>query len=173
MPDSPTTVNNPQPQHGPNGPQPVEQQVRAVLDALAQRPKRDAQTGRFVEGTPAAMKTGEGSGVFWCEVAEAKRELMASVLADLAVDANTPATLVGVIEAYAEARLLRTAMFLRLGDQGGPVTTKGKTRALFKSYLAALDRETRLAQVLGLVRRQKHIDPLDAVRAAVVEANSE
>ena len=46
-------------------------------------------------------------------------------------------------------------MFLRLADVGGPITTKGRQRALYTAYLGALDRETKLAQVLGLERKAK------------------
>ena len=84
---------------------------------------------------------------------------------DLGVDGDTATTLRGLIDAYAEARLFRTAMFLRLIDMGGPLTTKGSARALYRSYLSALDRETKLAQVLGLERRAKRVRTLAEVMA--------
>jgi hypothetical protein len=46
-------------------------------------------------------------------------------------------------------------MFARMVEMGGPVTGKGKTRAMFTTYLAALDRERRLALDLGLERRTR------------------
>ena len=48
-------------------------------------------------------------------------------------------------------------MFVRLAEQGGPVTGKGKTRALFNTYLSALDREVKLALALGLRRRTARV----------------
>ncbi len=52
-------------------------------------------------------------------------------------------------------------MFARMVEMGGPVTTKGKTRALFTSYCAALDRETRLALALGLERKAKPVQSIE------------
>ena len=104
------------------------------------------------------------SETFWQEVAAAKRELAERVLTDLGADDGAAAeTLLGVADGYAETRILRHALFLRLVELGGPVTTKGKARALFSSYLSALDRETRLAQVLGLERKAKAITLADAI----------
>lgn len=145
--------------------------VRDALSALAQQPARDPVTKRFVAGTLASGTTLARSEQFWSAVEPAKRELVAHVRTDLAVDDSTVETLLGLIDAYVEVRLFRTSMFLRLVDQGGPITTKGKARALYRAYLDALDRETKLAQVLGLERKSKPVNPLDAVRAAVVEAN--
>src|SRR5687767_12760296 len=121
--------------------------VRAALEQITSRPDRDDATGRFIAGAQPHAKTFERSEAFWSAVAPAKRELVERIHSDLAVDGSTATTLVGLIDAYVEARLFRTAMFIRLGDLGGPVTTKGKSRALYSAYLAALDRETRLAQV--------------------------
>lgn len=136
--------------------------VRDVLSALAQQPARDA-AGHFVAGTLAGGTTLERSEQFWSAVEPVKRELVAHVRTDLAVDAGTTEPLIGLIDAYAEVRLFRTSMFLRLVDLGGPITTKGKARALYRAYLAALDRETKLAQVLGLERRAKPVSSLEDV----------
>jgi hypothetical protein len=157
-------------ERGPNG-SGVSEQVRNAHAALAQAPARDPVTKRFVGPNVAAGTTLERSAAFWSAVEPAKRELVERVRGDLAVDASTVEMLLGLIDAYAEVRLFRTSMFLRLVDQGGPITTKGKARALYRAYLDALDRETKLAQVLGLERRSKPTNPIDAVRAAVVEAN--
>lgn len=137
-------------QRSENGP---EHGTRAALDQLAARPDRDPETGRFVEGNTAAGRTLARSDAFWKAVGAAKRELVDRLRSDLAVNGDGAATLEGLIDGYAEARLLRHSMFVRLAEQGGPVTGKGKTRALFNTYLAALDRETRLALALGLERR--------------------
>jgi hypothetical protein len=147
--------------------------VRDALSALVQQPERDPVTQRFVGPGPnvAAGKTLARSTQYWNAVEPLKRELVERVRADLAVDSSSVETLLGLIDGYVEARLFRTSMFLRLVDQGGPITNKGKARALYSAYLNALDRETKLAQVLGLERKSKPVNPLDAVRAAVVEAN--
>ncbi|MBZ0112745.1 MAG: hypothetical protein K8J08_09800 [Thermoanaerobaculia bacterium] len=67
----------------------------------------------------------------------------------------------GLVDAYSEARLLRVTMFARLTELGGPVTAKGRTRALYTAYCSALDRELKLARTLGLDRRQKAVESLD------------
>jgi len=92
---------------------------------------------------------------YWSEVQPLKRELAERVSTALGIDAGTPETFLGLIDAYAEARLFRQTMFHRLAEVGGAVTAKGRTRALYTAYLSALDRETKLAITLGLERRQK------------------
>ena len=50
-----------------------------------------------------------------------------------------------------------------LVELGGPITTKGKARALYSAYLGALDRETRLALALGMDRRARQVPSLAEV----------
>lgn len=147
-------------------------EVRATLREIDSRPDRD-DAGRFLPGNSAASKGLDRSSVFWSEVSAARAELVERLHADLAVDDGaTAATLEGLTSAYAETRLLRHAMFARLVDLGGPVTSKGKARALLSSYFSAVDRERRLALDLGLSRRSKSAsDPLDALEQAVADAN--
>ena len=116
-----------------------------------------------VKGNTAAGQTLARSEAFWSAVREAKRELLERLRSDLAVDDDAATTLEGLVDGYAEARLLRSAMFLRLVELGGPVTTKGKARALFSTYLQALDRETRLALALGMDRRTRQVPTLEQV----------
>ncbi len=129
----------------------VETFVREALEALGTQPTRDEKTGQFIAGTLAAGKTLERSEVFWSAVADAKRELLESVRRD-APDSDAPETLRGLQEAYSEARLFRSAMFVRLVEQGGPITGKGKMRALYTAYLGALDREVTRASWSGVSR---------------------
>jgi hypothetical protein len=126
-----------------------------VRDAVEQLtgPDRPAQLN--------AAKTFERSEMFWTAISPAKRELVERVLRDRALtEHECTTTLGGVIEAYAEARLFRMSMFIRLteGDNPGPITGKGKTKALYLAYVQALDRETKLAQIIGLDRQSKQID---------------
>ena len=81
---------------------------------------------------------------------------------DLAIDnGDAAATMEGLLSAYAEARLLRHSMFVRMVELGGPITAKGKARALFGTYLKALDRERRLALDLGLRRVAKSVPSVE------------
>jgi hypothetical protein len=140
---------------GANGPD-VDACVREALEALAAKQARDH--GRFTVGNIDAGRTLWRSEGFWAAVETAKRELVASVRADIAADDTAAQTLLGLMDAYAEVRLFRSAMFVRLVELGGPITAKGKQRALYTAYLGALDRETKLAQQLGLERRSKSVD---------------
>jgi len=133
----------------------VEAGVSQALEALAQRQQHDPATGRFVAGNTTAGTSLERSGAFWEAVEPLKRELVQRTGTALAVDDATPETFLGLVDAYAETRLFRQAMYRRLVELGGPITSKGKARALYTAYLSALDRETKLAITLGLERRQK------------------
>ena len=151
--DSLSPVHSPSQQAGTNG-HGTGRCLSEALDEIQQRPDRDPETGRFLPGNVAAGKTLARSEAFWSAVADAKADLAERLRSDLATDGGA-VTLEGLVDGYAEARLLRSAMFLRLVEMGGPVTTKGKTRQLFSTYLQVLDRETRLALALGLERKAK------------------
>jgi hypothetical protein len=77
---------------------------------------------------------------------------------DAGLNGDAAETLRGLQDAYCEARLFRSAMFVRLVEQGGPITGKGRMRALYTAYLGALDREMKLAQALGLERKPKPVE---------------
>jgi hypothetical protein len=142
---------------GANG-RKFEDQVKAAVDSVAAKPTRDPKTGQFVVGGVGGhAKTLAGSALLLEQLGPVKREIVARVVTDRGLDADAPETLAGVIDGYAEARLLRQAMWVRLIESGGPVTGKGKKRALFDAYCSALDRETKLAQVIGLDRRARPV----------------
>lgn len=143
-----------------------------AVDKVRKRPQRGPD-GRFLAGNTAASHGGTlaRSEALWRELADAKGELVEQLREDLAVNGSAAATFEGLLDAYAEARLMRHAMFHRLASLGGPVTGKGVARALFATYLQALDRETRLATTLGLERKARPVDPLQAVHEAVERAN--
>jgi hypothetical protein len=112
-----------------------------------------------------ASKTLERSARFWAALEPLKRELLEQVRRDIGGIDDAPQTLLAIQEAFVEASLFRRSMFLRLVDEGGAVTVKGKMRALYRGYLDALDRETKLAQVLGLERRKKRVPTVAEVLA--------
>jgi hypothetical protein len=119
-------------------------------------------TGRYILGGLAEnSKTLLRSEAFWATVEPAKQALVGRVETQLGLGGDdAPETLAGLVDSYAEARLFRQSMFLRLVDGGGPITHKGRTKALYTAYLSALDRETRLAQILGLERRSRDVSTL-------------
>jgi hypothetical protein len=56
-------------------------------------------------------------------------------------------------------------------EREGVLTPKGAMRAATTLYLSVLDRLMKIYLQLGIERKTRHINPLDAVRAAVEEAN--
>jgi hypothetical protein len=153
-------------------------EVAAAVRELQQAPDRDPDNGQFVAGNSANLRHGRRAGedgALRRALAEPARALEAAVLGDLAIakDGAAATTLRGLVGGYVEARLLRESLFARLIEIGGPVTTKGSKRALFDAWLSVLDRERRLALDLGLTRRARDVDPVDAVRRAVEDANRE
>ena len=159
QPDSGSGV--PSEELGTNGPD-VEACVREALEALAGR-SGHGPNGRFTKANVEAGNTLWRSEGFWKAVAPAKRELVEKVRNDVAADATAAETKLGLLDAYAEVRLFRSSMFLRLVGQGGPITAKDKVRALYATYLATLDREMKLAQQLGLDRKPRGV--VDIARA--------
>jgi hypothetical protein len=163
-------VEEPSGELGANGPD-VEACVRDAIEALQRRPQHDPKTGRFVAGNVAPGTTLARSVGFWSAVADVKAQLVARVQSDIGNASDPAETMIGLIDGYAEARLFRQAMGVRLVELGGPVTAKGKARALYSAYLGALDREMRLAQLLGLERRARKVASLEDVLAAHEESN--
>ncbi len=56
-------------------------------------------------------------------------------------------------------------------EREGVLSAKGRTRASATLYLTILDRVMRIYQQLGLERKVRPVNPLDAVRVAVARAN--
>jgi hypothetical protein len=67
--------------------------------------------------------------------------------------------------------LIQRSAFERIGEAGGPLTIKGKGRRAFLVWLQAFDRVEQALRLIGLKRQSKPVNPLDAVRQAVIEAN--
>jgi hypothetical protein len=161
--DSRRTPTDADPNSEPDAECDLNGELRTVIEDFTSRPQRDPVTKRFVKGHTVAGKTLARSTQFWSAVEPLKRDLLERVHGDLALDDEATQTLRGLVDAYAEVSLFRRSMFLRLVDQGGPITTRGKTRGLYRAYLNALDHEMRLAQVLGLERRTKRVPTLQEV----------
>jgi len=144
---------------GPNGPD-THGAVSSAVDALMTKPTR-GQDGRFVPGSPAAVTSGENSEQLSTLLEPARRAIVQRTMADVALDeTNSAETMRRLVEAHAEVSLLRESVFMQIGRLSGPVTGKGKMRALLSAYLSLVDRETRLAQAIGLERRSKAVPNL-------------
>lgn len=107
------------------------------------------------------------------EQAEAKaalEERVAAIVADLGGPEALTAIAAGLAERHARLELVDAYLFENL-QRLSPLSAKGRTRAALTAWLAVVDRLQRSAMALGLERRAKRVDPLDAVRRAVEEAN--
>lgn len=140
--------------------------VAEAVGRVERREDREPETGRFVAGNTAAGTTLRRSEALWSALAEAKGDLLGRLRSDLALAGDAAATMDAVLDGFAEASLLRRSLFIRLSELGGPITSKGKTRALVATYFSALDRETKLATTLGLRRVPKPVQSLDEFLAA-------
>lgn len=133
--------------------------------------------GRFALGNRASMRTGLRSARVLAgempEQAEARAALgerQAAIVADLGGREAVSTLALGQIERHARLELVDAFLWENL-QRLGPLTAKGKTRAALSAWLLVVDRLHRSALALGLERKQKPANPLDAVRRAVAEAN--
>lgn len=133
--------------------------------------------GRWADGTAAPAnqlaRTELGAVKQHASLLVTRRdEIKARVCTDLGVgDDGLSAALEGLVVRYAETSILADSYFEHLEQQGGPLTSRGRQRSAMSGYLQVLDRQVRLAQLIGLERRQRPVNPLDAIRLAVNEAN--
>jgi len=140
---------------GPNGQHDTHEAVADAVETLMARPTRD-DAGRFIAGTPAAVTTGATSEQLSGLLEPARRAIVERTITGLGVDAESVSEpLRRLVEAHAEVSLQRESVFVQIGRLNGPVTGKGKLRALLGAYLSLVDRELRLAQAIGLDRRPK------------------
>jgi hypothetical protein len=128
--------------------------------------------GRFQVGNTASLVVGGRSAAFWRAQAAARRALEAELMADAGFGPDdAPAALKLAVESLAQAMLIQRSAFERIGEAGGPLTIKGKGRRAFLVWLQAFDRVEQALRLIGLKRQSKPVNPLDAVRQAVIEAN--
>ena len=68
---------------------------------------------------------------------------------------DVSAVLARSLDAYAQATTMRAWLFERMA--GEPLINKGNARAMLGAYLSLLDRELRLAQVIGMARKSRKV----------------
>lgn len=129
--------------------------VAALLDAL-RGTGRDPKTGRLLPGHAVNLRHGRRAPRLWAAgpLAAALAEREAAVVADLGGEPNLSAIERPLAREYARLSLLVEAAGERL-TRDGLETTKGRARAAASLYGALLDRQTRLAAMLGLARRAR------------------
>lgn len=157
------SVPHPDPECAPGGPfaasdlAPSEDvQIADVVAAIAARSSDRDASGRFTKHNAASVKTWRDSTMLKADLAPLKADLVARVYVDLGLTADeVPEVMRTCIDMWAEATILRQVAFTRLSQQGGPITNKGRTRALLATWQTAFDRELRVAERIGLERRAK------------------
>ena len=134
---------------------------------------RDA-AGRFVAGAPGPrLTTGEYSVLVRSGAATGRQASVAALRAQVRDEVGAGGAIKrSMADAFVELDCVRAYLGTRL-EREGPLTGKGRTRALMSAYLSVIDRQVRLAQLLGLEPRERYVDPLVAVERAVREANSD
>lgn len=104
------------------------------------------------------------------EAAAALDARVAAIVADLGGPDSISALALRMAERHARLELVDDFLFDNL-QRLGPLTGKGRQRAALTAWLAVVDRLHKSGLALGLERRAKPVNPLDAVRRAVEEAN--
>jgi len=112
--------------------------------------------GRFLTGCPGpALKTGTHSLLIRTGEATGQHGALAAARTELRGELGDMGVVKGSLaDAFVELDAVRNYLGGRLAAEG-PLTGKGRTRALLTAYLAVVDRQVRLAQVLGVERRAK------------------
>lgn len=118
-----------------------------------------ASDGTFTAGNLGALKTGEHCDRLLEEPALAAfhRDRVDAITKDLGGAAGLSTSSAQLVAELARVQLFTEA----LGEnvmQHGALTGRGKTRAAVNVYLTLLERQVKLAQMLGLDRKQKELN---------------
>lgn len=132
------------------------------------------ERGRFAPGNALALKHGMRAQADTLaqqlDAAAALAERQAEIEQDLGGEANLSRVHRDAIRDLLRLEMVGDFLFDRLVRQG-PLTSRDKARAGLTVYMAVIDRLTRLRQMVGLERRAKRVDPLEAIHRAVEAAN--
>ena len=126
---------------------------------IARSDGRD-QRGKFAPGNVAALKSGAHSEQVRSEVLQSEQaqaalaDRRAVVEADLGGSGELSSVKRDMVRRYCELDALANWFVERLLAKG-PLTTADRTRQMLGSYLQVLDRQYRLATLVGLERRAK------------------
>jgi hypothetical protein len=130
--------------------------------------------GHLLPGHPSQLIVGHRSVAFWNAAQDALSELVGDVLRDHGYSPDdAPRALLVAAEGFAQAKLIADAAFDRLRVVGGPLSDRNdRARRAFTVWESASASVERHAKLLGLKRRTKHVDPLEALHRAVERANA-
>jgi hypothetical protein len=143
---------------------------------IPERAGRSAN-GKFAPGNTEALTHGgyskqaqAGDLPSQAESAAIVRERVQEIVNDLGGRDEVSTVLAGQVRQHGRLEMLEEHLWHQIED-GGITTAKGNTRACVTLWLKVIDRLQRSAMTLGIERKQRQVNPLDAVRAAVEEAN--
>ena len=130
----------------PSAPQPPGADFSTLRDG-----GRDSATGRFLPGNLAALTHGQRSRQLLDvpALAEAHRARVEAIETDLGGAAQLSAVQLPLVSELARLQLITDSLGADVLGKG-VLTGKGRTRAAVTVYLAVLDRQQRLAQLVGL-----------------------
>jgi hypothetical protein len=133
--------------------------------------------GTFARGNVAALRHGARSEQVKAAALPEQIEVRAALAArrqEIEADLGGPISRLSadMVGRYIELSVVADYLGGRLVAEG-PLTTKGHQRAALTAYLGVVDRLHRVATTLGLERRQKPVNPLDAIRRAAADANAQ
>ncbi len=123
--------------------------------------------GRFIAGHPGPrLTTGQYSQLVRSGAATGQTDVLATARLQLRGELGDIGVIKGELaDSFVELAAVRNYLGDRLGAEG-PLTSQGRTRALLRGYLAIVDRQVRLAQVLGLERHR----PAPSLAVVLAEA---
>ena len=128
--------------------------------------------GSFLPGNTARMTHGlrryETRRVLPDDLKTTVDEFRAALIADQGGLEELTAARAGLCRLLVDAEVGRRLLVDQLYRHG--IDSK-PGRAAYDRLLTTMDRWQRIAGTLGLERRQRHVNPIDAVHAAVAEAN--
>lgn len=128
--------------------------------------------GHLIRGNMAAATAGHRSVRFWEAHEEDHRERVRAVLVARGEDPQDPDPgMLAAAQGFAQAVIVRDSAYLRMAQEGGPLSSSGKVRRVFVVWKEASDKVLYHLAKLGLQRRAREVDPHEALRAAVEEAN--
>lgn len=92
------------------------------------------------------------------------------IVADLGGVENLSAIQVGYVRKLRDVEVVERMLISHIATNG-LFTPRGRVRAVYTRWLEAVGTWDRLAQRIGMDRRARLVDPFEAVKAAVQEAN--
>lgn len=151
--------------------EPIEKQPHPVyVDRWTDGTMRPGHPGpAFVHGARSALAA-VGALPQQEHVADLLLTSEAAILKDLGGVDAVSALALGQVKRHVKLALIEATLWDSL-QRLGLVTGKGRTRAATTLWLQVVDRLQKSSLALGLERRARQVDPLEAVRRAVVEAN--